>query len=244
MLPDTPVPTSVQKSIALGRYDEAAAALDRLAAERPSLPILLALASVNLQLGDLASAKRHALKAVEAAPGHSEARALLARIRAALDEREAALDDFSAVLDLAPPPAEDQDGTPVHFALHNLEQLDYIERARGLPGGSLLPMTAAEREQTRRHFNQILDKAGTVTPRVKLAGAWGRALAEPPRLRRDETPPGQVLNPRNDGAAVAQAFRDGGGMACIDNLLSPEALAQLQRFCLESTVWRRSYRQG
>ena len=244
MLPDTPVPTSVQKSIALGRYDEAAAALDRLAAERPSLPILLALASVNLQLGDLASAKRHVLKAVEAAPGHAEARALLARIRAALDEREAALDDFSAVLDLAPPPAEDPDGTPVHFALHNLEQLDYIERTQGLPGGSLLPMTAAEREQTRRHFNQILDKAGTVTPRVKLAGAWGRALAEPPRLRRDETPPGQVLNPRNDGAAVAQAFRDGGGMACIDNLLSPEALAQLQRFCLESTVWRRSYRQG
>jgi hypothetical protein len=53
-----------------------------------------------------------------------------------------------------------------------------------------------------------------------------------------------VLNPRNDGAAVAQVFRDGGGVACIDNLLSPEALVQLQRFCLGSTVWRRSYRQG
>ena len=53
-----------------------------------------------------------------------------------------------------------------------------------------------------------------------------------------------MLNARNDGAAVAQAFRDGGGVACIDNLLSPAALAQLQRFCLESTVWRRSYRQG
>jgi hypothetical protein len=43
---------------------------------------------------------------------------------------------------------------------------------------------------------------------------------------------------------VAQAFRDGGGVACIDNLLSQEALVQLQRFCLESTVWRRSYSKG
>ena len=33
-------------------------------------------------------------------------------------------------------------------------------------------------------------------------------------------------------------------MACVDDLLTPAALAQLQRFCLRSTVWRRSYRQG
>jgi hypothetical protein len=62
-------------------------------------------------------------------------------------------------------------------------------------------------------------------------------------MRRNEPPPERVLNPRNDGAAVAQAFGDD-GVACIDNLLSPAALAQLQRFCLESTVWRRAYRQG
>ena len=244
MLSETPVPSSVQKSIALGRYDEAAAALTKLAAEQPSLPVLLTLASVNLQLGDLACAKQQVLKAVEAAPSHAEARALLARIRAALDEREAALDDFSAVLELAPPPAEDPAGTPVHLALHNLEQLDYLERLHGLPTGTLLPLPAAQREETRRRFNQILDKAGTVAPRIKLEGAWGRALAEPPRMRRNEPSPEHVLNPRNDGSAIAQSFREGGGTACIDNLLSPAALAQLQRFCLESTVWRRSYRQG
>jgi hypothetical protein len=241
---ETPVPNSVQKSIALGRYDEAAAALTKLAAERPSLPVLVALASVNLQIGDLAAAKAQVLKAVEAAPGHAEARALLARVRAALDERDAALDDFCAVLELAPPPAEDPAGTPVHLALHNLEQLDYLERLHGLPPGTLLPLPAAQREEKRRQFNQILDKAGTVAPRVKLEGAWGRALAEPPRMRRNEPPPDRVLNARNDGGTIAQSFRDGGGVACVDNLLSPAALAQLQRFCLESTVWRRSYRQG
>src|SRR5215471_13638676 len=124
---EIPVPTSVQKSIALGRYDEAAAQLTRLAAERPSLPILLALASVNLQIGDLAAAKAEVLKVVAALPGHAEARGLLARIRAALDEREAALDDFGAVLELTPALAEDPAGTPVHLALHNLEQLEYLE---------------------------------------------------------------------------------------------------------------------
>jgi hypothetical protein len=244
MLSRNPIPNGIQKMIALGRYEEAAAALTRLAAERPSLAGLVALASVNLQLGDLAAAKHQAVRAAEAAPRDSEARAVLARIRAALDEREAALDDFRAVLELAPPPAEDPNGTPVHVALHNLEQLDYIERKQGLASGTLLPMSTTERESARRRFNQILDEAGTVVPRIRLDGPTGRALADPPRLRHDESPAGSVLNARNDGAAVAQAFRDGGGVACIDNLLSPEALAQLQRFCLESTVWRRSYRQG
>jgi tetratricopeptide (TPR) repeat protein len=244
MLSNNPVPSAVQKIIALGRYDEAAAALSRLAAERPSLPVLLSLASMYLELGDLAAAKRQALTAAEAAPRDAEARALLARIRAALDERQAALDDFRAAAELVPPPAEDPAGTPVHLALHNLEQLDYLERQQALSTGSLLPMPVAEREAARRRFTQILDKAGTVTPRVKLEGAWGRALADPPRRRVDEPPPDRVLNPQLDGSAVAQAFRDAGGVACIDNLLSPTALAQLQRFCLESTVWRRSYRQG
>ncbi len=244
MLSQNPVPNGIQKTIAVGRYDEAAVALARLADEQPSLPILVALASVNLQIGDLVAAKHQALKAAEAAPRDAEVRALLARIRAALDEREAALDDFRTALELAPPPAEDPTGTPVHVALHNLEQLDYLERKQGLAAGTLLPMSTTEREDARRRFNQVLDKAGTVVPRVKLEGPAGRALADPPKLRHDERPAGRVLNPRNDGAAVAKAFRDGGGVACIDNLLSPEALAQLQRFCLESTVWRRSYRQG
>src|SRR5688572_7677722 len=244
MLPETPLPNGVQKSIALGRYEEAAAALVKLAEKQSSLPILLALASMHLQLGDLAAAKEQALKAVEAAPSHLEARALLARIRAALDERDAALDDFRAVLDLASPAPEDPAGTPVHLALHNLEQLSYLEQLHGLPAGNLLPMTAAQREEMRRRFNQILDQAGTVTPSVRLEVAWGRALAEPPRMLRSEPTPIRCLNPRNDGATIAQTFRDGGGVACIDNLLSADALAQLQRFCLESTVWRRSFRQG
>lgn len=244
MLPQSPVPNGIQKSIALGRYDEAAAALDKLARDRPSLPVLMALAAVTLQLGDLAAAKEHGLKVVEAAPADPEARALLARIRAALDEREDALADFDAVLDLAPPAPQDPAGTPVHLALHNLEQLTYLEQLHGLPPGTLLPMPAAQRDETRRQFNEMLDRAGSVTPRMKLSGEWGRVLAAPPRMRRNEPAPERCLQPRNDDAEITRAFHDSGGVACVDNLLTSAALAQLQRFCLESTVWRRSYRQG
>ena len=71
---EEPVPNGIQKAIASGRYKEAATTLTRLAAEQPSLPVLVTLASVDLQLGDLAAAKRQALKAAEASPRDSEAR--------------------------------------------------------------------------------------------------------------------------------------------------------------------------
>ena len=166
MLSRNPIPNGIQKMIALGRYEEAATALTRLAAERPSLAVLVALASVNLQLGDLAAAKHQALRAVEAAPRDSEARAVLARIRAALDEREAALDDFRAVLELAPPPAEDPAGTPVHVALHNLEQLDYIERKQGLAVRH--PAAHARRPSART-------RGGTSTRSSTRPAPWCRA---------------------------------------------------------------------
>ena len=114
------------------------------------------------------------------------------------------------MLDLAPPPPEDPAGTPVHLALHNLEQLAYLEQLHGLPPGTLLPMPAAQREETRRQFNQILDKAGSVAPRIKLSGDWGRALAEPPRMRRNEPAPERCLNPRNDGEEITLGVPGGG----------------------------------
>lgn len=61
----------------------------------------------------------------------------------------------------------------------------------------------------------------------------------------DETPPTQCLNPRNDWGDVVESFRgQGKGGACVDDLPTQEALAQLQRFCLRSTVWRRPYAAG
>ncbi len=243
-----PVPEGVRRSIACGRYGEAADALRSLVRREPSVAILLALADMNFQLGDLTEAKENALKAVDADPREHAARVLLARVRAALDERDAALADFCAALELARPRTAPDGGpisVPAHQALHNLEQLIYLEQVDNLAPGTLLPVTADLREVAQRKLNQVLDGAGSEIPALPMGGQYGRMLADPPLVMHDEPPPALCLNPRDDWSDVVQAFKgEGKGIACVDHLLTPEALAQLQRFCLRSTVWRRPYPPG
>jgi hypothetical protein len=99
------------------------------------------------------------------------------------------------------------------------------------------------REELRRQLTEMLDKAGVIVPSLMLGGALGRVLAQPPMFRPEEPPPERCLIPRNDWGTTSQTLDDS-GVACVDGLLTPPALAQLQRFCLRSTVWRRSYRHG
>jgi hypothetical protein len=175
---------------------------------------------------------------------------LLARVRAALDDRQPALADFRAALDLARPqvaPDNRPIPLPAHQALHNLEQLIYLEEADRLAPGTLLPVPAPLREAAQRKLNQMLDDAGSEIPAIPLGGQYGRILADPPLLLHDEPPPPVCINARQDWGDVVAAFRGEGrgkGIFCVDNLLSAEALAQLQRFCLRSTVWRRPYPPG
>ena len=134
---------------------------------------------------------------------------------------------------------------PAHQALHNLEQLIYLEQVDNLAPGTLLPVPADLREVAQRKLNQMLDGAGSEIPAIPLGGQYGRMLADPPLVMHDEAPPALCLNRRDDWSDVVQAFTgDGKGIAFVDHLLTPEALAQLQRFCLRSTVWRRSYPTG
>ena len=243
------VPEDVKLSISHGRYSEAAQALRSLAWREPSAAILVALADMNFQLGDLSEAKENALKAVAADPRDHVARVLLARVRAALDERDAALADFHAALKLARPwSASAGSGptpVPAHQALHNLEQLIYLEQVDNLAPGTLLPVAAALRDVAQRKLNQVLDGAGSEIPTIPMGGQYGRIVADPPLVLHDESPPAVCLNRRDDWTDVQQAFTgDGKGIVCVDHLLTPEALAQLQRFCLRSTVWRRPYPPG
>lgn len=244
-----PVPDGIKRSIAGGRYAEAADALRDLVRREPSVAILVALADMNFQLGELTEAKENALKAVGADPREHLARVLLARVRAALDERDAALADFRAALELARLSAAPAGGGPIavhaHQALHNLEQLIYLEQVDNLAPGTLLPVAAGVREVAQRKLNQMLDSAGSEIPTIPMGGQYGRMLADPPLVMHDEAPPAICLNRRDDWSDVVRAFKgDGKGIACVDHLLTPDALAQLQRFCLRSTVWRRSYPTG
>ena len=50
--------------------------------------------------------------------------------------------------------------------------------------------------------------------------------------------PGGAVNPDLDAAGIVRSYRDTApGVAWFDDLLTPRALAQLQRFLRESTVW-------
>ncbi len=244
-----PVPEEITSRIVAGRYGEAADALRILARSEPSVAVLVALASMTLQLGELAEAKESALAAVAADPRDHAARVMLARTRTALDERAAALADFRAALEIAGLGATPAGTGPIavhaHQALHNLEQLVYLERADKLAPGTLLPVPAGVREAAQRRLNQLLDGAGSEAPTLPMGGHHGRVLADPPLVVHDEAPPARCLNPRNDWSEVVRAFGGAGsGVACVDDLLTREALGQLQRFCLRSTVWRRPYPQG
>lgn len=244
-----PVPAAITQSITSGQFDEAAAALRELAQREPSGAILTALASMAFQLGHLAEAKESALAAVAADPRDHVARAMLARVRAALDEDEAALADFQTALELFRPSMAPAGGgpfaVPAHQALHNLEQLAYLEQVDNLAPGALLPVPASVRDVAQRKLGQMLDDTASEIPTIPLGGQYGRILADPPLLRHDEAAPARCLDSRNDWSAVAQTFTGAGkGVACVDHLLTPEALAQLQRFCLRSTVWRRAYPPG
>jgi hypothetical protein len=170
-------------------------------------------------------------------------------VRTALDERDAALADFRAALDLVRPQTAPAGGGPIalpaHQALHNLEQLIYLEQVDNLAPGTLLPVPANLREVAQRKLNQMLDGAGSEIPAIPLGGQYGRILADPPLVMHDEPLPAVCLNRRDDWSDVVQAFTgEGKGIAFVDHLLTPEALAQLQRFCLRSTVWRRPYPPG
>jgi tetratricopeptide (TPR) repeat protein len=56
---------------------------------------------------------------------------------------------------------------------------------------------------------------------------------------------GPAVNPANDIAALERCWRESSPqLVVIDDLLTPEALTALRRFCLGSTIWHRVYEGG
>jgi len=64
-------------------------------------------------------------------------------------------------------------------------------------------------------------------------------IAEAPRLA------GPAVNPANDVAAISEQWRTAKPqIVVIDDLLTPQALAELRHFCMDSTIWRKVYDGG
>lgn len=120
--------------------------------------------------------------------------------------------------------------------LHDIEQLEYLME-RGV--------LARDYAVTVAVYREALDT---------MSAAFGRGhVADfPPDLRARVAPvynrlvnfldagelAGPAVNPALDRARIeADYFRSGPGIVFVDDVLTPQALGDLWRFCLESTVW-------
>ncbi len=113
-------------------------------------------------------------------------------------------------------------GAPEPKSRHDREQLDYLIEA-GLGGAAVrrLRDAVAARPAT---FDELYDAFFHVEGGARVAAA---------------------INLRSDAAAIEARWAESTPkIVVVDDLLTPEALAGLRRFCWGSTIWRRGYRGG
>ena len=210
-----------------------------------SVQAICMLASVYLERGEHGPALRYASLAVEREPYFAPAREVLAKVNVASRDYASALSHFDALGDLVReqrPVPPDEQSIPAHFALHNVEQLDHLLAANGRATADI---SAEELRVLRRDLADFIDAADGGAPWVSVDGKSSRVLADLPFVRASDDKLPRYLNQAVDYGPIQQDI-DGGRLKArvIDNFLTPEALDQLRRFCLESTVWRRPYSFG
>ena len=134
----------------------------------------------------------------------------------------------------APIPDDERQPTSRLKLRHDAEQL------RHLCSESLLP---ADAESFVEAFESVLAELDAAAPgnapvrleadqRRRLAPVYNRVVALDPGARVE----GEAIARGWDRAGVARAYA-ADRVAVIDGLLTPEALAAMRRFCLDSTIW-------
>ncbi len=118
---------------------------------------------------------------------------------------------------------------------HDLAQIDHL-----LETGRLPPDLAGARENLARVLAGFGSEERPGAPRTLTAEE--RRLIGPIYNRVIHRPPDQAaspaLNPNLDCTAIERRYREASpAVVVVDDLLSPHALAALQRFCREATIW-------
>jgi tetratricopeptide (TPR) repeat protein len=248
-----------------GRFEDARAAFARAVAASPDY----AQAHNNLgnalhRMGRAGEAEAAFRTAIRLAPNNADAHVNLSASLFEAGRIEEAQNAAANAVRLAPGIAEGHNA--LGNALResgNLEQAEacYREAIRLNPGYAEaynhLGMVLAEYgrlDEAFVQFNRHAElaygggRAPQETPAHKqrhdaeqqaFMGAAGFHIAAAPRLA------GPAVNPANRIAEINERWRTAKPqMAVVDDLLTPEALENLRRFCLESTIWQSAYEGG
>jgi len=128
------------------------------------------------------------------------------------------------------------EGTSDAKLAHDIEQMTYL-LDRGLISAAHAPAVAALERALHELAPQFeVTSAGAFPAQMQAAAApfYNRLLHfyDAPAL------PGPAVNPSLDRKRIEDDyFRNGPGITYVDDFLTPEALGNLRRFCLESTIW-------
>jgi Flp pilus assembly protein TadD len=119
---------------------------------------------------------------------------------------------------------------------HDIEQLRYLIAKRRLEPEYARVVQDYEAALAALPANASEPAAGLLPAelRARLTPFYNRMLYRPAA----EAEPAGAVNPRLDRDAIeADYARNAPGITFVDDFLTPDALASLRRFCLESTVW-------
>jgi tetratricopeptide (TPR) repeat protein len=236
-----------ERLIQAGSLEPASAVLEHAIEQDATLEALYLLAATYCELGKNDAALRHASAAVDQDPSSAPARDMLAKVNLALAHYDSALTEYIVLAALCreqSPKPPDQLSIPAHYALHNIEQLEHIltvAKREKPTSGSVL---TEELQALSRGLSDLINEANGEAPWLTLPGRSSQILADPPYVRVTEERLPQYVNTAVDYASIQQGVVNGQKVQVIDNFLTPQALEQVQRFCLESTVWRHPYKFG
>ena len=237
-----------------GALDRARQAFETAAALAPDKASLrITLGNLALKQGDAEAAERAFRTALAQAPGSVAAHTNLGAALKRQGRLEEAVQSYRAGLALYRGSAwwgtDPSSGTavldPAQQATfenasrikleHDLVQLDYL-----LERGRLPPSLAEARESLRRVLAGFGSEDCPSTPRpltdaerALIGPIYNRVIYRPPE--ETATP---ALDPRLDAGAIERRYHETApSVVVVDDLLSVPALAALQRFCLEATIW-------
>jgi tetratricopeptide (TPR) repeat protein len=251
----------------MGRFDEALASYDRALAARPDYVDAL------FNRGNACREMKRAGEAVASydrvlvlRPGHEGALVNRGNALHELGREDEALASFERALTQNPNNAETwkNRGITLRVLQRFGEALASFDRALALRPGH------AELLNYRGHVlcesDRVAEGLAVFRQAAQASAAGNRSGPLPQKARHDaeqqawlgsrakvdgplfldggEKLAGPAINPANAEKVTGEWHASNQQLVVIDNLLTPEALSALRRFCLGSNVWRQAYQDG